>query len=179
MRTWTRLRAFVACAILLLATSASAEEAKLFSMTGQFRLPLIGRWSRLTGSVLPTIQGSWRVPWEAADVRVGVEGSYGIDLPRWAIILGGIYGQVGGRPYDRLPATVTLSAALLGGRMPVINAWGLPLNYSGLYPRAGIEAAWEPRKDLTVGAGCDGYVVMTYSWEGLAPAPKVFFSGRF
>lgn len=176
--------ALIVVAALGATTATRAEQAHARKLVWGNRYPVIGRLNKsqtLTGSWMPNVQVGYGLPLGEAELRVGGElGCFGFGAPgRWMGILGGAFAEIGGRPAPQIPVAVVLTARLQAGRVPVLTAWGLPMNYSGVFPGAGLRVRWEPSRSVSVGLGAEGLVIATYSWTGIAPGPVLDVTGSF
>jgi hypothetical protein len=120
----------------------------------------------LTGGLKPTAEFSFLLPIAAVDLRVGAEFGFTVDNPRWMALMGGLFVSAGGRPVAPVPIVVNASLHLDAGRVPVLNSWGLPLNYSGIYPGAALTAAYQPAPLWQIGLRAGAWWVDSYSWSG-------------
>ena len=129
--------------LMTLATSSKAAGVDARRITWANRYPVIGDLDKpktLTGGWMPTAQFSYGLPVGEGELRVGGElGAFGFGAPsNWLGILGGAFADIGGRPVARIPVAAVLTGRLSAGRVPVINSWGFPLKYSGVYPGAAL-----------------------------------------
>ncbi len=119
----------------------------------------------ITGSLMRSI-GLGR----NSEVAVGAEGAaFGFDSGgRWTAILGGLVAVV----RTEVPLTrawlVGVGVHLDGGRLPVCNAWGLCLQYAGLFPAASAGVRYEASERVAFDLGGGARWVRTLAWSGAA-----------
>lgn len=104
---------------------------------------------------------------ERVSVALGGEMSFfGVDAgSRWMGILGGATARLRCQTAWR-PVTVGLGAHVDGGRIPIINAWGLPLNYAGFFPSASAFIGYAPSKRVSFDATGAAMIVETLGYRG-------------
>ena len=155
------MRAPLALALLLVSASASAEQRWSADARTVYAFTL---GARPTGGLMPTAEFSyWRLG-ESASVAVG--GSVGVlvDQPRWLGVLGGVAASLRGRPWSVVELSAT--AHIDGGRIPICNAWGLCLQYSGFYPAIAGSALYVPSERVSVGTYIGIRYVKTLGYTG-------------
>lgn len=133
-----------------------------------------------TGGVMASADARhvWHVR-DWLDASAGLAGgAFGFeDEAHWIGFVGGPTAGVSLHVPDR-PFGLGLDLAPLdGGRLPVKNAWGMPMRYWGWYPAATISLSYATSDNLSFVAGCSARWVSTLGWTGASWNPSI--AGRF
>lgn len=104
---------------------------------------------------------------ERVGLAVGGELScFGMDAgSRWMGVLGGATARLRLQSAWR-SVSVGVGAHLDGGRIPIINAWGLPLNYAGFFPSGSAFLGYAPSPRVSFDASGAVMVVETLGYKG-------------
>ena len=114
----------------------------------------------VTGDVLR----EWHSGKLGAGLGVGVS-IFGFDTgPRWMGVLGGPFASGSLRVLGPVSLGLALRADV--GRVPVVTAWGLPLNFMGVFPIAVATVGWEPSQRVRLTLSGGPRWVNTWSWSG-------------
>ncbi len=179
------MRASAGLAILLLASSASADALDAstgtrWAVTARSGYSYLGPSKRPTGGMTITATGErvWPLG-EAASVGFGPSlTAFGFETGgRWLAILGGPSASIRSRVAG--PVGAGLALHLDAGRLPTSNAWGLCMLYSGLFPAAVGSLRYAPSDRIAVDATGGARVVRTLGWSGAGGEGGVAATIRF
>ena len=161
--------------LLLLPIPAHAEALSPWSLSAGSAWARLGPAAHPTGGLMiaAAVIRAWPLS-ERARIEAGGElAMVGPDGgTRWIGLLGGPVASLRGSPWAA-PLEVGVSLHGLFGRLPVITAWGLPINYSGAYPGASAALRYQPspRAALELSGGALAINTLAYigpaGWGGL------------
>jgi len=168
-------------AALLGAGSAIAGPPELPRRSLAFRAGYVVMGAkRPTGGPMPTVEGLYAWPLsDAVRLLAGAELGIIVDVePRWIGVLGGPLAGIAGRPWSA-PIDMRLAAHVDLGHLPTCNAWGLCMQYSGLFPAGSFAATWTPSPQAFLGAFVDARYVKTLGWTGAGLGGGLSGGGAF